>query len=62
MQKLILSVTFFLFSFGLIAQKSVKDSVINIPMFYGNYGLNLTGGDYAKRFGPNTEIGGGLFT
>lgn len=60
MLKSIFTVTFFLSSFFCFSQKTVRDSIINVPMFFGSYGLNLPGGDYAKRFGPNTEVGAGF--
>jgi hypothetical protein len=60
MRNIIFSVTLFLITFTVSAQKSVRDSIMTIPVFYGTYGLNLTGGDYSKRFGPNSEVGGGF--
>jgi hypothetical protein len=40
------------------AQVSVKDSVVRIPMLSVSYAYQIPGGDLAKRFGHNSNLGG----
>jgi len=42
------------------SQKSISDSAISIPMFYGFYGYQWPGADMAERFGSNSTIGPGF--
>lgn len=42
------------------AQKNIQDSVIFTNLIYANYTLQFPGGDLAKRFGMNSEIGPGF--
>jgi hypothetical protein len=60
MNKAILSIVFSVFSFGLIAQVSVEDSIIATPMFYGNFAQQLPRGMLSERFGTNSYIGAGF--
>ncbi len=48
---------FVLFPFSLIAQKNL-DSTIAFPMFSANFMMQVPGGDMAKLFGMNSNIGG----
>jgi hypothetical protein len=41
-------------------QAEKRDSLKVIPLFYGFYGYQWPGADMAKRFGTNSEIGGGF--
>ncbi|MDD5569548.1 MAG: hypothetical protein PHD97_00155 [Bacteroidales bacterium] len=52
-------ILFFLFSFiYAFPQASIKDSNIFVSLFSASYTLQLPGGDMAKRFGLNSNIGG----
>lgn len=54
---------FFLMILGmqpLSAQVSVKDSSISMVMIRPSYGLQVPGGDMAKRFGINQSVGMGV--
>jgi hypothetical protein len=42
------------------AQYTVKDTSLLTPMFYASYALQFPGGDMVKRFGMNSNIGGGF--
>ncbi|MFN0187202.1 MAG: hypothetical protein ACKVQV_00715 [Bacteroidia bacterium] len=44
----------------LLAQVSVKDSSISMVMIRPSYGLQIPGGDLAKRFGINQSVGMGV--
>ncbi len=44
---------------NLVAQKSIKDSVIFTNLIYANYAMQFPGGDLGERFGMNSQIGGG---
>ncbi len=48
---------FFISSFSIYAQVSVKDSSIFTPLICGSYAYQIPGGDLAKRFGDNSNIG-----
>ena len=50
----------FLLSCGVSAQVNVRDSTMNIPMFYASYAYQISAGDAGKRFGNNSSIGGGF--
>lgn len=41
------------------AQASIKDSTIFTALFFGSYAYQVPGHDMAKRFGNNSNIGGG---
>ena len=47
----------FLSSASVQAQKTI-DSAITFPMFSGSFMVQFPGGDMAKRFGVNTNVGG----
>ena len=49
-----------LFCPPVIAQVSIKDSSIFIPMVYATYSYQFPGGDLANRYGSNSSIGGGF--
>ena len=42
------------------AQINLRDTSINMGMFYAAYSYQLPGGDLAKLFGGNSSIGGGF--
>ncbi|HNY07944.1 MAG TPA: hypothetical protein PKL64_07605, partial [Bacteroidales bacterium] len=42
------------------SQVSIKDSSIFTTMFYATYSYQFPGGDLVKRFGNNSNIGGGV--
>jgi len=42
------------------AQVNLKDTAINMGMFYATYSYQLPGGDLAKLFGGNSSVGGGF--
>ncbi len=42
------------------AQKTTSDTLMNIPLFFAGGGYDFSGGDMAKRFGNNFEVGGGF--
>ncbi len=44
---------------ALHSQISVKDSTIFTALFYASYAYQIPGNDLAKRFGNNSNIGGG---
>jgi len=44
---------------NLIAQKSIKDSVIFTNLISANYALQFPGGDLSERFGMNSQVGAG---
>jgi len=44
---------------NLVAQKSIKDSLIFTNLIYGHYAMQFPGGDMADRFGMNSQIGAG---
>ena len=44
---------------SLVAQKSIKDSVIFTNLIYANYAMQFPGGDIADRFGMNSQVGAG---
>lgn len=48
-----------LISFTGNSQVNVKDSALNISMFYPVYGFSMPGGDMADRFGFSHQIGAG---
>jgi hypothetical protein len=43
-----------------VAQVSVEDSTIAIPMIYGSFAQQLPGGVLKERFGTNSSIGAGF--
>jgi len=43
-----------------LTQVSIKDSAINVPMFYATYSYQFPGGDLGERYGSNSNIGGGF--
>jgi hypothetical protein len=43
-----------------LAQVSIKDSSIVVPMFFANYSYQFPQGGLAARFGGNSTIGGGF--
>jgi len=45
---------------GLFAQVNIRDSVIFTPLIYATYAYQFPGGDLAKQFGSNSNIGGGV--
>ncbi len=45
---------------GSFAQVNIRDSAIYTPMIYATYGYQFPGGDLAKQFGSNSNIGGGF--
>lgn len=52
-------ILFFLFSFiHAFPQVSIKDSSIFLSFFSASYTLQIPGGDLAKRFGLNSNVGG----
>jgi hypothetical protein len=53
-------IAFILFPFPGKAQVNVKDSALNISMFYPTYGYSMPGGDLADRFGFSHQIGVGF--
>lgn len=44
---------------NLVAQKSIKDSLIFTNLIYAHYAMQFPGGDMADRFGMNSQIGAG---
>ena len=42
------------------AQKAKPDTLMSLPLFYASGGFDLVGGDIAKQFTNNFEIGGGF--
>lgn len=50
-------IIFAVISFPVFAQKNI-DSCITFPMFSASYMLQIPGGDLAKRYGVNSNIGG----
>ncbi len=48
-----------LFSFSAFSQKTRTDSAFSSGLFFTNYTYQFPAGDMAKRFGPNSSIGGG---
>jgi hypothetical protein len=60
-RKLIIPLIFLQFIFTQsFSQVGVKDSAIFVPMFYATYAYQFPSGDLAKRFGPNSSVGGGF--
>jgi hypothetical protein len=60
-RKILLSlVVFQFFISNIFPQVSIKDSSIVVPMFFANYSFQWPQGSLAKRFGPNSVIGGGF--
>jgi len=60
-RKLLVLFFFSFFSFfGLMAQVSIRDSVISTPLVYATYGYQFPGGDLSRQFGSNSSIGGGF--
>ncbi|HSI90580.1 MAG TPA: hypothetical protein VK927_05650, partial [Adhaeribacter sp.] len=45
---------------ALQAQSRHADTLMHIPMVYAGGGYDLAGGDMAKRFGNNYEVGAGF--
>lgn len=61
MHRLLLATAVFLFSSVVgSAQVSVQDSAIGTPMFDIAFGVQLPGGEFAKRFNSSYTLGGGL--
>ena len=58
--RLILLLLFILPFTSIRAQKSISDSVIFTNLIYGNYAMQIPGGDMADRFGMNSQIGPGF--
>jgi hypothetical protein len=60
--KYILALALFLplFSLKSQAQSRPTDSLMHVPMIYAAAGFDVSGGDLAKRFGNNFEVGGGF--
>lgn len=57
MKRLVLALfALLLFCNILAAQKNIKDSSITCSLVGVNIGVNLPGGDLAKRFGPHSDI------
>jgi hypothetical protein len=44
---------------NLVAQKSIKDSVIFTNLIYASYAMQFPGGDMEERFGMNSQMGVG---
>ncbi len=53
-------IALFLLHCSVQAQVNVRDSAMNIPMFYATYAYQVSKGDAGKRFGNNQSIGGGF--
>lgn len=43
---------------SVIAQRNIRDKVVATPYVGVHYGMNLTGGDMANRYGYNSHLGG----
>lgn len=44
---------------SLVAQKSIKDSIISTNLIYANYAMQFPGCDLGERFGMNSQLGAG---
>lgn len=57
MKSFLFSIFILLLSVSLLAQVSIKDSSIFTPLICGSYSYQMPGGDLAKRFGNNSNLG-----
>ena len=56
----LITLLFLIFAAESFAQVNIRDSAIYTPMIYATYGYQFPGGDLAKQFGSNSNIGGGF--
>lgn len=60
MKKLLYTLLIIFCANSIFSQVSIKDSSINVPMIYGFYGYQMTGGDLRERYGNFSAVGPGF--